>query len=122
MQEVLLSYLISSDQLVCILTEEFLTALPFGAMLFSIDAVEMYSNIDTKHGIEIIRNYTLRYAIEITEMQIPVDFVVACLKVIMRRNIFKFGDTFWTQKNDTAMETNCAVDYVFLYIVLLEML
>ena len=121
-QDVLLSYLISSDQLVCILTEEFPTALTFGAMLFSIDAVGMYSNIYTEHGIEIIRKFILRYASEITEMHIPVDFVVACLKVIMKRNIFQFGDTFWKQKNGAAMGTSCAVNYTFLYIGLLEML
>ena len=94
-QDVLLSYLISSDQLVCILSQEFPAALPFGAMFFSIDAVGMYSNIDTEHGIKIIREFILRYAIEITELNIPVDFVVACLEVIMKRNIFQFGDTFW---------------------------
>ena len=118
----LLSYLISSDQLVCILTQELPTALPFGAMLFSIDAVGMYSNIDTEHGIEVIRKFILQYAIEISEMQIPVDFVIACLKVIMKRNIFQFGDTFWKQKNGAAMGTSCAVNYAFLYIGLLEML
>ena len=115
-------YLISSDQLICILIEELPTTLPFGAILFSINAVGMYSNIVTKHSIEIIRKFILRYAIEITEMQIPVDFVVTCLKVIMKRNIFQFGDTFWKQKNGAAMGTSCAVNYAFLYIGLLEML
>ena len=67
-QDVLLLYLICSDQLVCILTEEFLIALPFGSMLFSIDAVGMYSNINIKHGIEIIKRFILRYAIEITKV------------------------------------------------------
>ena len=55
-------------------------------------------------------------------MQIPVDFVVACLKVIMKKNIFQFGNTFWKQKNGTTMETNCAVNYAFLYVGLLEIL
>ena len=91
-------------------------------MLFSIDAVGMYSNIDTEHGIEVIRKFILQYAIEISEMQIPVDFVIACLKVIMKKNIFQFGDTFWKQKNGAAMGTSCAVNYAFLYIGLLEML
>ena len=112
-QNVLLLYLISSNQLVCIPTKEFSIALPFGAILFSIDAVGMYSNIDTKHSIEIFRKFILCYVIEITKMQIPVDFVVACLKVIMKRNIFQFGDTFWKQKNGAVMGTSCVVNNGF---------
>ena len=70
--DMILLYLISSDQLICILSKEFPTVLPFGAMLFSIEAVGMYSNIDTEHGIEIIRKFILGYTIEITKMQILV--------------------------------------------------
>ena len=91
-------------------------------MLFSIDVVWMYSNIDTKHSIKIIKEFSMHYSIEITEMQIPVDFVVACLKVIMKRNIFQFADTFWRQKNGAVMRPSCVVNYAFLYIGLLEIL
>lgn len=38
----------------------------------------------------------------------------------MTQNIFKFGDTYWVQKNGTAMGTSCVVNYLFLYIGLLK--
>ena len=40
----------------------------------------------------------------------------------MTKNIFEFGDTFWKQKNGTAMGTSCAVNYAFLYMGMLEMI
>ena len=38
----------------------------------------------------------------------------------MTRNIFQFGNSYWKQRNGTAMGTSCAVNYAFLYVGLLE--
>ena len=121
-QDVLTTYIISVDQLVYTLTTLFPGQLPLGAMLFSVDAIGMYGNIDTAHGIWVTKRFMELYGDRIKDFNIPFDFVCKCLVLIMKRNIFRFGDTFWRQKNGTAMGTSCAVNYAFLYMGLLEML
>ena len=120
-QDVLSSYIISSDQLVNKLSTQFPAELPPGVMLFSIDAVGMYINIGTEHALKVIGDFIRLYADEIDGLHLPQDFILAILKIVMERNIFKFGDTFWKQINGTAMGTSCAVNYAFLYLALLEM-
>lgn len=121
-QDVLSTYIISSDQLVCTLTTTFPGPLPPGAKLFSVDAVGMYANIDTDHGIEVVEQFITKYGNKIKDFRIPLEFIKSCLTLIMKRNIFRFGDTFWKQQNGAAMGTSCAVNYAFLYMGLLEML
>ena len=97
--------------------------LPKGARLFSIDAIGMYNNIDTTHGLEVVKTFIEKYGDELTKkFNIPIDFILGCLTLIMKKNIFQFGDTFWKQKNGTAMGTSCAVNWAFLYMGLLEMM
>ena len=120
-QDVLKTYIISSDQLVYALEEFYPNKLPAGALLFSVDAVGMYGNIDTDHGIEVTEKFLDLYGNRISD-KIPKEFIISILKLIMKRNIFSFGDTFWKQTSGTAMGTSCAVNYAFLYMGLLEML
>ena len=82
----------------------------------------MYGNIDTQHGIQVTQRFMNRYGDRIKDFNIPTDFVIKCLNLIMKKNIFRFGDTYWKQINGTAMGTSCAVNYAFLYMGLLEML
>ena len=120
-QDVLPSYIISSDQLVYNLTSRFPGPLPQGAKLFSIDAVGMYTNIGTDHAINVIAEFMERYSSKLKDLNLPKKFIITCLEIIMTRNIFQFGDTFWKQIDGTAMGTSCAVNYAFLYVGLLEM-
>ena len=39
---------------------------------------------------------------------------------MMEKNIFQFGNTYWLQKNGTAMGTSCAVNNALIYVGLLE--
>ena len=122
-QDVLLTYIISSEQLINTLLKEFPRCLPFGAMLFSVDAINMYGNIGTQHGIEIIQEFVRLYGKDIAaKFNVPEEFIIKTLELIMRRNILQYGDTFWKQINGAAMGTSCAVNYAFLYMGLLEML
>ena len=120
-QEQLLTYIISADQLVQVLGKKFPGRMPWGARLFSVDAVGMYNNIDTSHGIWVVKQFIRLYGDKLKGEKIPIEFVLGCLRLIMKNNIFGFGDTFWLQKNGAAMGTSCAVNYAFLYMGLLEM-
>ena len=121
-QDVLKSYIISADQLVHTLSTKFPSTLPEGVLLFSIDAVGMYINISTPHALKVVEEFIELYADELKDLHLPKKFIVKCLEIVMNRNIFEFGDTFWRQINGTAMGTSCAVNYAFLYLGLLKMI
>lgn len=113
------TYIKDSDQLIKELTAAFPNGLPPGAKLFSVDAVGMYSNIETDHGIDVIRQWLTQHTAHLPD-GFPTEFVLAALEEIMKNNIFQFGDTFWRQVNGCAMGTSTAVNYAILYVGLLE--
>lgn len=104
-----------SDHLREELLKQFPDGLPPGAKLFSLDAVSMYSNIDTDHGLLTIKNWYHTYRHHL-EGDPPVPFILAVLELIMKNNIFQFGDTTWRQLRGTAMGTSTAVNYANLYV------
>ena len=101
------------------LSATFPYGLPIGARLFSVDAVGMYSNIDTQHGVDQIRSYLTHYRDDLPK-SMPVKFIVVGLNEIMSNNIFQFGDTHWRQKQGCAMGTSTAVNYAYLCVGILE--
>lgn len=90
--------------------------LPPNARLFSIDAINMYTNIDTKHALEKITNFLATY--ENPLINIPA--LIQAIRIIMTHNLFKFGDTFWVQLTGTAMGAPPAPCYATLYYSLHE--
>jgi hypothetical protein len=113
------TYIKDSEELILTLRTTFPNGLPKGAKLFSADAVSMYSNINTDHGIKCIVEFLDLYKVLLPE-NFPKKMVVAALQEIMKNNIFQFGDTFWRQTSGTAMGTSTAVNYAVLYVALLE--
>jgi hypothetical protein len=113
------TYMKDSEQLQRSLSKAFPNGLPPNARLFSVDAVSMYSNIDTAHGLDVIAQWLRLYKAELPE-NYPGDMLNAALKLVMSDNIFQFGDTFWRQLRGTAMGTSTAVHYANLYVGLLE--
>jgi hypothetical protein len=113
------TYIRDAEHLIRSLHETFPDGLPPGAKLFSVDALGMYSNIDTEHGISILTRWLTEYRAELPP-SMPVDFILESLTEIMKNNIFQFGDTFWRQKRGCAMGTSSAVNYACLYVGLLE--
>ncbi len=113
------TYMKDSEQLQLSLFQAFPNGLPPNARLFSVDAVSMYSNIDTAHGLDVIAKWLRLYKADLPT-NFPSEMLNASLSLVMSDNIFQFGDTFWRQLRGTAMGTSTAVNYANLYVGLLE--
>ena len=73
-----------------------LKTLPINARLFTSDAVSMYTNIDTNVGIQTFRNIFEDFNAQIPE-DVPQELFIKVLKIIMKNNVFAYGDTVWLQ-------------------------
>jgi hypothetical protein len=82
------------------------------------DAVSMYTNIDTDHALDTIGHFLCNHKLA---KGLPADAIISALNLIMRWNIFKFGDTFWKQLRGTAMGTPPACMYATLYFAIHEL-
>jgi hypothetical protein len=91
--------------------------------LFTMDAVSMYTNIHLGHALPSIlsfltdtplgRNIVATEDIHLAQLEYALDLV-------MKNNIFQFGDTYWQQIAGTAMGTPPAPDYATLYFAIFE--
>ena len=87
-------------------------------VLFSNDAVSMYTNIHFGHANDVIFNFltTSKKGIDIVGLEsIPVKALMRGLEIVMVNNVFKFGDTYWLQTAGTAMGGPPAPSYATLY-------
>ena len=107
------SYVKDGDQ---VLEEILLRHLPDYALLFVTDANTVYSNIDTAHTNLVITRWLKDLY---TKGELPPNFtlkaVVSAMIIIMRNNIFEFGDYYFLQLLGTAMGTSAAVMWATLY-------
>jgi hypothetical protein len=118
-RNILPTYLRDTEDLMRKLEERFPNGLPAGAKLFSVDAIGMYANIDTDHGVEVLTTWLHEHRDQLPRAT-PVDFLIDALSEIMHNNILQFGDTVWRQTRGCAMGTSAAVNYAYLYVGLLE--
>ena len=92
------------------------------ARFFSMDAVSMYTNINTDHALNVIGDFL--FSTEgrniCRKEKVDPSATLAALRLVMTSNVFKFGDTFWEQRSGTAMGTPPAVVYAKLYFFLHE--
>ena len=105
------TYLRDSGHLMQLLKE--LGPLPPGAKLFVADAIGMYTNISTEHGIKIINDWLDEYSNELPP-NFPVAAVKDALNLVMNNNIFEFGDSFFEEISGCAMGTPVACIYANL--------
>ena len=88
--------------------------LPPGAKVFTADANSMYTNIDTEHAIRVISAW-----LDSLSDQLPLDFPVnavkEAMKIVMRNNIFEWGDIYFRQLLGTAMGTSAACMWATAY-------
>ena len=88
--------------------------IPKNTRIFTCDAISMYTNIDVEHSIVVLRDWFIRFKEEIPT-DIPTHLIITALEIVMKNNIFTFGDTFWLQKTGTAMGTPCACMIASIY-------
>jgi hypothetical protein len=88
--------------------------LPPNAKLFTSDAVSMYTNIDTDHGLQTITKW-----LDLHENALPAAFptetVISLLARVMKYNVFQLDDCWFQQTNGTAMGTSVACVYATIY-------
>ena len=77
-----------------------LQEIPSNARLFICHATSMYTNIRTGPALHRIGQFTLENKEYLT---VPPAVLMDALRLLMTKNIFQFGDTFWLQKVGTAM-------------------
>ena len=84
------------------------------AKLFTCDATAMYTNIDIAHLLKVITGW-----LDVHRTHLPLGFptatILAALELVMKNNIFQFGDTYWRQNIGTAMGTPCACIIATIY-------
>mmetsp|Transcript_13423 Transcript_13423/g.32329 ORF Transcript_13423/g.32329 Transcript_13423/m.32329 type:complete len:711 (-) Transcript_13423:1443-3575(-) len=86
--------------------------------LFTGDVVAMYPSINLNDAFVRIRDF-LRHS-DLCE-GIHASPIMDALELIMRRNCFRFGDTYWLQKDGTAMGTPPAPSFATLYYGIFEL-
>ena len=82
--------------------------IPDGALLFTADAVSMYTNIDTYRALGSIRSFL---SSQPHFRSMPLNAINDALEIIMKNNVFQFGDCYFLQLDDTAMGTPPACCY-----------
>eukprot|EP00957_Ditylum_brightwellii_P054921 4162045-Ditylum_brightwellii.AAC.1 len=75
--------------------------MPPNARSFTADAVGMYTNIDTDPALQDIKDYFFEHRQQYSHL--PLQSIHRALELIMKYNIFKFGDGFWKQEKSAAM-------------------
>lgn len=100
-------------------TIDALPRLPYNARLFTSDATSMYTNIDPTEGIPVLRKYLEEYGNE-SHTNIDIDLVCFLTELVMTKNVFQFGDTWWKQLIGTAMGTPCACIYATVFFAYFE--
>ena len=91
--------------------------LPPNAWVFTADANSMYTNIDTAHALLII-------GIWLDSLDLPEGFPLEAVKeamaLVMRNNIFEWGDLYFLQLLGTAMGTSAACMWATIYFAVHE--
>ena len=83
---------------------------------FVTDANSIYNNIDTDHAIRVI-TWLLKdlSAKNNLPTNFPLNAVLNAMTIIMKNNIFEFGDCYFIQLLGTVMSTSAAVMWATLY-------
>lgn len=92
--------------------------LPSNCFLFTADAVSMYTNIPTRHALDLICSHIRETSMDLGN--VPTRALCEALKIVMTCNIFQFGDTHWKQVRGTSMGAPPAPPWANLYYSICE--
>lgn len=92
---------------------------PHRALLFSCDATSMYTNIDTDAAFAVIAAF-LRQEDTQRKFEYNAEALIRALEIVMRNNIFRFGDLYIRQLSGTAMGKPCAPSWANIFQALWE--
>jgi hypothetical protein len=92
--------------------------IPPNTFLFTADAVSVYTNIPMTKALSFISNHIRETAHEFQD--IPVEALVEALGIVMRNNVFTFGDVTYRQVRGTVMGTPPAPIWANLYMSINE--
>ena len=85
--------------------------LPQNAILATIDVSALYTNIPQEEGMECVKE-----ALEERDnIEVPTDFIIRLLEIILKYNIFEFNNELYQQLIGTAMGTRPAPPYANIF-------
>jgi len=90
--------------------------LPDNCRVFTANIFSMYINIRTDVALRCITIYL--WTNQEKFPGIPMEALLAALRLIMKHNVFKFGDTTWLQVSGTAMGIPPTPAYATIYYVI----
>jgi hypothetical protein len=93
---------------------------PLRDKIFTADANSMYTNIDTNHALQVFTTFFLEHEL-CRDIRPTATMILEALEILMRNNLFKFGDTFWRQTDGTAMGAPPAPAYATIYYAIHEL-
>ena len=92
-------------------------SLPPNTLPFTADAESMYTNIKTQPALESISNHIRT---KVRRCPRRKEALIEGMSLVLRNNIFRFGDTYWRQFSGTAMGTPPAPPYATIFYALHE--
>eukprot|EP00956_Cyclotella_meneghiniana_P030319 scaffold75832_cov39-Cyclotella_meneghiniana.AAC.5 len=93
--------------------------LPPNTLPFTSDAKSMYTNIKTNPALASLSKY-IQEKVRGKSDELEKSALIEGLNLVLRNNIFRFGDTYWRQISETAMGTPPAPPYATIFYALYE--
>ena len=107
------SYISNSIDLIKFIETKY--PLPDTTKIITADAVSMYTNIDTNTAIEEIELLLTEHPHLMEDVPTSIPAIKEALKIVMQNNVFCFGNTYYRQRNGTAMGTPTACSYATIF-------
>ncbi|KAM9331059.1 uncharacterized protein PAF06_019410 [Gastrophryne carolinensis] len=84
-------------------------------LLVTMDISSLYTNIPNDHGIKAVKHF-----LTLNPPEIPVEYIVTGLEIVLHNNYFRFEQTFFKQILGTAMGSAIAPSFANLFVGFLE--
>ena len=83
--------------------------LPSNARLVTADVISMYTNIDTEHGLEILRSFLGKLKDKGNlPVNIDIDTIAETAAIVMHWNLFEYGDCFFQATSWDSHGNSCS--------------